>query len=93
MLEQKPGESGRQNFGAFELRIPGRRATIAHRRAGIANDVEAHVGFLHVTFYAEPIVAGIKPPVEVPQIVSGLVVAIIAEFDAESVERAVVQTA
>ena len=64
-----------------------------HRSTGVANDIETDVGFLHVAFDAKPIISGVKTPIEMPQIVAGLIIAIVTELNAEAVEWAVVQAA
>jgi hypothetical protein len=48
---------------------------------------------LHVAFDAEAIAPSVETPIEVTEIVARLVVAIIAEFDAEPVKWTVMQTA
>ena len=56
MFEQEPGERGGENPGAFKLGPPGGSAAVLHRSAGIAHDVKADIGFLHVAFDAKPVV-------------------------------------
>ena len=64
-----------------------------HRSAGVANDVKAHVRLLHIALDAESIAAGIKSPIEMAEVVTGLIIAIIAEFDAKTVKWTIMQAA
>ncbi len=93
LFEQKPRQRRGQHFGAFQLRAPGGCAPIVHRGAGIANNVEADIGLLHVTLDTQPVAARVEPPIQVTQIVAGLVIAVVAELDAKPVKRAVMQPA
>ena len=90
LFEQEPGQSRREHPGAFELRAPSRLSAIRHGRTRVTDNVKAHVGFLHVTLDAEAIVTRVKSPVQVAQIVTGVVIAVITELNAEAMERAVV---
>ena len=64
-----------------------------HRSAGVAHDVEAYVRLQHVALDAEPIATSVEPPIEVAEVVAGLIIAIVAEFDAETMKRTVVEAA
>ena len=93
LTKEKPGQCAGENFGAFQFGGPGARAAILHRDAGVADDVEADIGFLHVTFDAEPIAASVEAPIEMAEVVAGLIITIVGEFDAEPMERTVMQAA
>src|SRR5439155_7480981 len=47
----------------------------------------------HVTLDTQPVAARVEPPIQVTQIVAGLVIAVVAELDAKPVKRAVMQPA
>lgn len=91
MTEEEPGQCAGKDFGAFKFGSPGAGAAIFHRSAGVTDDVEADVRLQHVALDAEAIAAGVEPPIEVAEVVAGLVIAIVAEFDAETMKRTVVE--
>jgi len=93
LAQEKPGERGCEHFRAFHFGSPSLCAAIFHRSAGVTDNIEPDVRLEHVTFDAETVVAGVEAPIEMAQIIAGLIVAIIAELDAEPVKRAVVQAA
>jgi len=93
LAEEKPGQCAGKNFGALKFRGPGAGAAIFHRSAGVAHDVEAYVRLQHVALDAEPIATSVEPPIEVAEVVAGLIIAIVAEFDAETMKWTVVEAA
>lgn len=92
LAKEEPTQSSRQDLGAFELGSPGISAAVFHRRAGIAKQVEPQIGFLHISADTQAIAAGEQSPIKAPQIVAGLIATVIAEFDAESMKRAAMQS-
>jgi hypothetical protein len=66
---------------------------IAHGRAGVEQQVGAQVGLDLVLFDDEAIGFGVNPPVDMPQVVTGDVLAAIGELDAEALVGALMQSA
>jgi hypothetical protein len=93
LSEEEPGEGGGEGFSTLEFGSPGGVAAVKHGGAGVADDVKADIGLLHVAFDAEAIASGIEAPIEMAQVVAGLVVAIVAELDAKAMEGAVMHAA
>ena len=59
------------------------RLAVGHRCAAIQQDLGAEVGLLFVLLDVEPVGPAQDPPVEVPRIVAGGVLAMLGELDAE----------
>ncbi len=86
------GEDRRQVRAVLEL---GELAVVAvaHRAAGVQQDLDPHVGLFLVLLDVEALGAGEHLVVEVAGVVAGGVLAVLGELDAEALVRAGVQAA
>ncbi len=90
---QEHGQRDDERRGVIKLVEHGARAAIVHRRAGIDDERDAHVAFFFILLDVMTIRARIDPPVEPPQVVARIVIAILGELDVEPVERTAVLAA
>ncbi len=90
LAHHQVGQHRGQVRGVLELG-DARRLAVGHRSAAIEQDLGAEVGFLLVLFDIKPVGAPENPPVEVPRIVAGGVLAMLGELDAEPLVGAGVQ--
>ncbi len=77
-VRQRRGEQ----FRVFEF--VGALAAVAHRVAGIEQQVTGEVGFLFVLFDGVAVGAAVTFPVDVPDVVAGDVLAVLDELDGEA---------
>src|SRR5207248_10330392 len=65
-------------------------AAVAHAPAGVHDDERLEVRLLLVLLDEEPVGLAVGPPVDVPQLVAGVVLAVLGELGTEPLERAAV---
>ena len=89
--KQQERDRGRDTLGVFALGEPRGIAAPVHRPAHVEHDGRAQIRFLFVLLH-EPLVGPREHfPVDVPQIVAGLVGAMLRELDGEALARRFVQ--
>ena len=92
LLEHHVGNASGQSRGIMELGPTlGTGALVRHRTAGIQKHVAPEVGFLLVFADVETVALAVYLPVQVPDLVTGDVLAVLFELDAETLVRRPVQ--
>ena len=92
LAEQHQGERGQEPARVVELREAPRRAAPGHRRAHVADEHRAEVGLLLELLHIDAVVAAEQLPVDVAELVAGLVHPVLGELDRESATRGPVKS-
>jgi len=83
LLVEEPGQGRRQRSSVFGLRVADRAE--AHRSAVVHEQVAAKVRLVLELLHVATVRAGEQPPIEIPRVVAGGILAVFGKLDGEAV--------